>query len=144
MSQEGVNWHNTINTSPIPLGALLNLQTGQAGNIGWLGASSANAGTICVGFNNNVTVPVNGTASATDGWPLSAGGTLPVLTGECEDLGKSLYAAASTMDQDLFVIGYAPCQMIAPTATLTGNLVLEDGATFVVLEDGTTMIGLEP
>ena len=136
----GVNWHNVIGTLPIPVGSMLSLPASQAGNIGWLGAGANIGGnSIAVGFNNNVTLPVNGTPSATDGWPLTAGQTIPFLTGEGEDVCKNIYAVATAVTQDLFVIGYAPDQNAAPTSSTMGFLMLTDG-TLLVLTDGTNLL----
>lgn len=136
----GVNWHNVISISPQTLGEPLNLSTTQAGNIGWIGAASSNGGTITVGFNANVTQPINGVANATDGWPLAAGQTLPFLTGEGEPVGSAIYALATAMDQDVFVIGYAPDQgATAVTSTAAGFLQLTDG-TYLQLTDGTNLL----
>jgi hypothetical protein len=106
MAAPGVNWHQVVGTSAISLGSGLTLLRSTVYNIVWLGAGSGNGNTIAVGFNSNVSVPVNGTPSATDGWPLAAGKTLPLLVGENFDAGASLYANAGASAQDLFVIGY--------------------------------------
>jgi hypothetical protein len=103
----GVNWHNVAPTMfAEPWGNMLMLPRSQAGNIGWFGASTNNTGTCYVGFGPSVTVPVNGTPSNTDGWPVSPGQALPFLTGEGEDVGGATYVISNTATQDFYVIGY--------------------------------------
>jgi hypothetical protein len=106
MSAPGINWHQVIGGSAIKLNATLTLARATGYNIVWLGADAANTGTIYVGFNSNLTVPSAGAASATDGWPLAKGTTLPILIGELLDVGNSLYAIASAPAQDLYILGY--------------------------------------
>jgi hypothetical protein len=88
-----------------PWGAMLVLPSSKAGTIGWFGAATSNSVPLYVGFGPTVTVPVNGVASATDGWPVSPGMTLPLLTGQGENVGSATYVIANTAGQDFYVLG---------------------------------------
>lgn len=107
MAAPGFNWHQVLGTGAgITLGSGLTLSRSTCFNIVWLGAFASNTNTIAVGFNASITMPVNGTPSATDGWPLAAGKTLPILVGELFDAGANLYGTAGAAAQDLAVLGY--------------------------------------
>jgi hypothetical protein len=106
MAAPGFNWHQIVGGTAITLGNGLTLARSTGYNIVWLGAGASNTNTIYIGYNSNLTVPSNGTAAATDGWPLAAGKTLPLLIGEGFDCGANLYAIAGAAAQDLFIIGY--------------------------------------
>jgi hypothetical protein len=103
---QGVNWHNVASTMfAESWGALLVLPRSTASNIGWFGAATSNGVPLYVGFGPSVTIPVNGIARATDGWPVSPGMTLPLLTGQGENLGSATYVIANTAGQDFYVMG---------------------------------------
>lgn len=104
--QVGTNFHQVVGTSAITLDNSLTLSFQKGYNIVWLGAGAANTNTIYVGFNSNVSVAASGTRSATDGWPLTAGKTLPLLIGELFNVGTSIYVIAGAANQDLFIIAY--------------------------------------
>lgn len=106
MAGPGLNWHQVVGGSAIPLNSGLTLTRATGFNILWLCTDSANNNTVYIGFNSNVTVPSRGTPSATDGWPLAAGKTLPFLIGENFDCGASVFGIAGAAGQDLYVIGY--------------------------------------
>ena len=131
----GINWHQVVGTTPIKLGQLLTLPADEAGNIVWICAGAGNSGTVYVGFNANLSVAITGVPSNTAGWPMSAGQTLPLLTGEGFDVGDSLYAIASGPGQDVYVIGYAPPQGAMAMMAPGGSLLLQTGA-FLLLQTG--------
>jgi len=102
----GFNCHQVVGVSAISLADSLSLAFQKGFNIVWLGAFASNTNTIYVGFNSDVAVPVNGVRNEEDGWPLTAGKTLPILVGELFNAGASLYVIAGAANQDLAVIAY--------------------------------------
>lgn len=135
----GINWHQLIGTSAVSLADMLSLPAQDAGNVIWLGASTSNTGTICIGFNWNVTCGTNGARSATDGWPLGPGDTLPLLPGEGFNVGDKLFAIADIPAQDLLVIGYAPLQGAMPLMT-NGSLLLQTSGQLLLQTGGRLLL----
>ena len=101
----GCNFHQVVGTTAISLTDSLTLAFQKSFNVCHLGAFSTNSNTIYVGYNADVTVPAAGVRLETDGWPLPAAKTLPLLPGERFDLAN-LYVIAGAANQDLAVIAY--------------------------------------